>query len=80
MPHLKEILTGFDKLMFPAVPKSMIGSASELLKHMGHRVFDTKCYTYVLKDEAKLVERHYCYFPNFVKTTITTSIVLSYLG
>ena len=56
MPQLKEMLAGFDKLLFSAVPKSMIGSVSELLKNMGHRVFETKCFTYVLKDESKLVD------------------------
>ena len=52
---MKEILYGFDKLLFPAVPKSMIGSVSELLMEMGHRVFETKCYAFVLKDDSKLV-------------------------
>ena len=55
MPQLKGILAGFDKLLFPAVPKSMIGSVSDLLKELGHREFETKCYTYVLRDETKLV-------------------------
>ena len=62
MPQLKEILTGFDKLLFSAVPKSMIGSVSDLLKDMNQRVFETKCYSYVLKDESKLVRQHYSYF------------------
>ena len=52
---MKEILNGFDKLLFPAVPKSMIGSVSELLMEMGHRVFETKCYAFVLKNDSKLV-------------------------
>ena len=58
MPQLKKILSGFDKLLFPAVPKSMIGSVSELLTEMGHRVFETKCYVFVLQDESKLVTKH----------------------
>ena len=59
MPELKEILSGFDKILFPAVPKSLIGSRSEVLKEMGHKVFETKCYVFVLKDESKLVTVKY---------------------
>ena len=59
VPQLKEILSGFDNLLFPAVPKSMIGSVSELLGEMGQRVFETKCYAFVLKDESKLVKLKY---------------------
>ena len=68
MPQLKEMLAGFDKLLFSAVPKSMIGSVSELLKDMGHRVFETKCFTYVLRDETKLVGGPRIPFLTFVKT------------
>ena len=56
---MKEILSGFDKILFPAVPKSLIGSRSEVLKEMGHKVFETKCYVFVLKDESKLVTVKY---------------------
>ena len=59
MSQLKEMFSGFNRLEFPAVPKSMIGSVSELLKEMGHTVHETKCYTYVLKDVSKLVHIKY---------------------
>ena len=55
MPQLKENLSRLENLLFPAVPKSMIEPVSELLREMGHKVYETKCYACVLKDESKLV-------------------------
>ena len=60
MPQLKEMFSGFNRLEFPAVPKSMIESVSDLLKEMDHSIYETKCYTYVLKEvSSKLVYKMY---------------------
>ena len=77
MPQIIEILSGFDKLNFPAVPKSMIGSVSELLREMGQKVFETKCFVYVLKDESKLVTRN---SKGYVCTEFMTRLVILTLG